>query len=586
MTAIANRRPALPGNRLRRALAGLALVGLPAKSQVGSLRATLDKPAFFDVNCTFSASTAPEVFAVRDLQLPPADITGVVFKEDLGSAQARDRAMAPSQKKGHVAFPPGHRRRRLLRDAFELLLPILLPPPPNQAESVFGDIAVPHPLYKFQQAGIEFLRDTKPGALLADDMGLGKTVQAIVALRLLFRRGHARRALVVAPNSVITSWQRHFQEWAPELLTYRVQGSPYERRAWWDAYAEHRFHVGIIPYQSFKNDAQNGLPPDVDVLIADEAQNVKNPRTQQSRALAEQKAGRRWALTGTPLENSLPEFAALLRFTDRKALPDSSEAREIESAARRLMLRRRKEDVLDDLPEITSHIEHIELTEQQQREYDRAEREGVTELHGKPRNLANVLALITSLKQICNSFNGYSAKTEWLRDYVQEAVAEGDKVLVFSQYLPPLNDLERELAGFQPLKYVGALSQRQRNRVVDDFQGGDSRHQLMLLQVKAGGLGLTLTAANRVIHFDSWWNPAVQAQATARAHRIGQEKTVFETTLVSVDTIEERIQLLLEDKRELFERAVNDLSVDGVSRLLSQDELYSLFDDVGAPPDA
>ncbi len=581
MTATADRRPTLPGNRLRR-----ALVGLPAKSQVGSLRAALDKPALFDVNCTFSASTAPENFVVRDLRLPPPDITGVVFKEDLVSAQAQDHAMAPSQKKGHVPFPPGHRRRRLLRDAFELLLPILLPPPPNQAESVFGDIAVPHPLYKFQQEGIEFLRDTKPGALLADDMGLGKTVQAIVALRLLFRRGHARRALVVAPNSVITSWQRHFQEWAEELWTYRVQGSPDERRAWWSAFAEHRFHVGIIPYRSFTNDAQNGLPPDVDVLIADEAQNVKNPRTQQSRALAEQKAGRRWALTGTPLENSLPEFAALLRFTDRKALSDSSEAREIESAARRLMLRRRKEDVLDDLPEITSHIEHIELTEQQQREYDRAEREGVTELHGKPRNLANVLALITSLKQICNSFNGYSAKTEWLRDYVQEAVAEGDKVLVFSQYLRPLDELERDLARFQPLKYVGALSQRQRNRVDDDFQDGDSRHQIMLRQLKAGGLGSTLTAANRVVHFDSWWNPAVQAQATARAHRIGQEKTVFETTLVSVDTIEERIQLLLEDKRELFERAVNDLSVDGVSRLLSQDELYSLFDDVGAPPDA
>lgn len=250
------------------------------------------------------------------------------------------------------------------------------------------------------------------------------------------------------------------------------------------------------------------------------------------------------------------------------------------TAAQRLMLRRRKEAVLEDLPRLTSNVVYVELTSQQQREYDRAEQEGITELYGKPRNIANVLALITSLKQICNSFNGYSAKRDWLYDYAREAVEEGDKLLVFSQYLRALDEIERDFAGYRPMKFTGALSGRVRDETVDAFQDRNSRHEMMLLQVKAGGLGLTLTAANRVVHFDSWWNPAVQSQATARAHRIGQQKTVFESTLVSTGTIEERIQDLLDSKRELFERAVDDLSVDGMSRLLTRDELYGLFENV------
>ena len=592
MTAIAKLGHALlPGNRASRAVARL-----PKPAQVGSLRIDLDRPRIATIDAPFDGRASSQVSPIEDLTptseihqikippLPSVNIVGTTF-EQATEHQQRTSLDIPHRPPEDPHQPSGgarrwQPRRRSLGNVLTLLLPVLLPPPLNRSGSVFEDIALPHPLYKFQQAGIEFLRDTKPGALLADDMGLGKTVQAIVALRLLIRHSGTRHALVVAPNSVITSWQRHFEEWAPELLAYRIQGEPQIRRTLWRAFAEHRFHVGIIPYDSLRIDQEQGLPPDIDVLIVDEAQNIKNPQTRRSQALAALNAIRRWALTGTPLENELGEMAAILRFVDREALSSQWDERALRAAAQRLMLRRRKEAVLEDLPRLTSNVVYVELTQPQQREYDRAEQEGVTELYGKPRNIANVLALITSLKQICNSFNGNSAKRDWLYDYANEAVEEGDKVLVFSQYLRTLDELEQDFTGLQPLKFTGALSGRRRDATIDAFQDDESRHQMMLLQVKAGGLGVTLTAANRVIHFDSWWNPAVQSQATARAHRIGQRKTVFESTLVSAGTIEERIQDLLDAKRELFERAVDDLSVDGMSRLLTRDELYGLFKNV------
>lgn len=592
MTAIARLGGTLlPGNRASRAVARL-----PKPAQVGSLRVDLDRPRIAAVNDPFDGKTSPQVSSIEALTstseirqikitpFPSVNVVGTIFEQAIEHTQRKPLDM-PHRPPGSSPQPGGgarrwQPRRRSLGDVLALLLPVLLPPPLNRSGSVFEDIALPHPLYKFQQAGIEFLRDTKPGALLADDMGLGKTVQAIVALRLLIRHSGARQALVVAPNSVITSWQRHFEEWAPELWAYRIQGEPQVRRTLWRAFAERRFHVGIIPYDSFRIDQEQGLLPDIDVLIVDEAQNIKNPQTRRSQALTALHAIRRWALTGTPLENELGELAAILRFVDRKALPQQWDERTLRAAAQRLMLRRRKEAVLDDLPRLTSNVVYVELTPPQQREYDRAEQEGVTELYGKPRNIANVLALITSLKQICNSFNGNSAKRDWLYDYTHEAVEEGDKLLVFSQYLRTLDEIERDFAGYRPMKFTGALSGRARTETIDAFQDSSSQHEMMLLQVKAGGLGITLTAANRVVHFDSWWNPAVQSQATARAHRIGQRKTVFESTLVSTGTIEERIQDLLEAKRELFEQAVDDLSVDGMSRLLTRDELYGLFENV------
>ena len=517
--------------------------------------------------------SAVEYGPVGGWQLDRAHVIGVKFDSRPNVDRVSNRVNGPSRSRR--SLDPDAALRRLLRS----LLPMLLPPPVFESgvDTHFA-MRFPHPLYAFQRDGVEFLLRSKEGALLADDMGLGKTVQAIVALRQMFRNGQAQRVLVVAPAAVVTSWLRHFQRWAPELHVASMQTQKHRRHLLWQAFAEREFHVAVAPYDSYRNDVQDGQQvPEVDVLIADEVQKLKNPSTKRSRALQQQSAKVRWGLTGTPLENSLDEFATVLRFCGPKHLPGKASGSSLRLAAEQLMLRRKKEAVLSQLPDVLTNIEYVRLSDAQRRAYDEAAGQARDQLSREERSVARVRGHLQDLKQICNGVNGSSAKLDWLIEYMKVSDQEGDKLLVFSYYLRAIAEIEDALSHFHPLRYTGSTSSRERDQVVDTFQR-DGHNRLMVLQVIAGSTGITLHAANRVVHFDSWWNPAVQSQATARAHRIGQTKTVFETTLVAVDTVEERIQALLEYKRQLFSEAVDDLSVVGLERMLSVDEMYSLFD--------
>ena len=268
----------------------------------------------------------------------------------------------------------------------------------------------------------------------------------------------------------------------------------------------------------------------------------------------------------------MDELHTILSFLDR----DLTRRLPVKAATERIMLRRRKTEVLHDLPKLVSHVESIGLGPKQRRVYERAEREGKAELMQGDVSITNVLGLITRLKQICNGVPGENAKLDWLLDYLAVAVALRDKTLVFSQYVETLDQITPTLDRFAPLKYTGSMSGGQRDQAVEAFQT-DPHRQAMLMSLRAGGTGLTLTAANRVVHFDSWWDPAVMNQATARTHRIGQTKGVIETTLVTADTVEERIQRILEKKRGLFGEFVDDLSVQGVARMLTEAEVFGLF---------
>lgn len=568
---IASWRAALPG-RLRRLARPVLPFALPTVSVSRNLLAPVTRPL----------------------------VDGVVFPRVRETEQSDQRDQAGVREVPGMS-PPS-------RLPFLALLPILSPPAPITD----FQLSLPHGLYEFQAKGIEWLRD-RDAALLADDMGLGKTVQAIIALRLKFRDDEARCTLVVCPKSVQTNWARHFREWAPELEVIVVAGTAPERATKWGLLRENRAHVGIITYGSLEKDIDLAKGAALDVLVLDEVQNVKNIRTKKARAVRSLEARTRWGLSGTPLENRVEDLLTILQTLDRGILPAGWRRRlhprkreilqsldemledvqtpagqvtvnrarrripEVFDALPGIMLRRRKDDVLKDLPPIRRTFEYLELTDRQRQAYEQAEEEGVAQLRdGTSVSITGILALITRLKQICNEVDGHNAKLDWLKDYLDIVVDEGDKALVFSQYVETLKAIEPELGRFSPRRYTGSMTGRARDEEVEAFKN-DASHHVMLMSLKAGATGLTLTAASHVIHFDSWWNPAVMEQATARAIRIGQEKPVFVRTLVTENTIEERIQQILDRKRELFDDAVDALSVEGLQRQLTEDELYGLF---------
>ena len=444
-----------------------------------------------------------------------------------------------------------------------------------------GPLILPKSIYEFQRDGIDFLLASRPGALLADDMGLGKTVQAIVALRRVLHDDRGGGALIVVPKSVLTSWEHHFREWAPELRVASLSAAPEERVRRWHLLRTGHLDAALVSYDTLRRDERLATGGRFKVLIADEVQMIKNPNTKRAEAMRLIPAERRWALSGTPLENNMAEFAAILGFVDPKMRDiepnahwaGSMSVQQVKQRAKHVMLRRRKHEVLKELPELISDVVPITLGSKQRRAYNQAEKFGVSQLRGKPRNITSILGLVHALKQICNGIDGESAKLDWLRHYINVAASEGDKTLVFSQYA---DKLPTEMKALLKLRYQGNMSARERERAIAAFKTPNGHHA-MLMSLKAGGLGLNLQIANRVVHYDSWWNPAVQMQATARTHRLGQTKTVFESTLVTTDTIEERIQKLLDSKRGLFYRVVDDLSVTGATRLITRDEWYELF---------
>ena len=466
-------------------------------------------------------------------------------------------------------------------DIFELLLPVLMPPVATEFQD---ELLFPRELYPFQRGGVKFLFEND-SALLADDMGLGKTVQAITAFRALIRRSLALQALVICPKSVLTHWMNELERWAPELMAIRVHGSQAGRRVAWRAYMG-KCHVLVTTYETVRQDRDSIRGRVFDLVVADEVQRIKNPDTAIARAARGLSAQRQWALTGTPLENKLEDMVAIFGFV-RPGLFQASEApslsvRAVRERVRPYLLRRRKEDLRDELklPQKVVDTKWLELTESQRRAYDRAEREGTTRLRAnEDATVTHVLALIQALKQICNfdPETGESTKSEFLlEEYLPEACSDDQKALVFSQYVKTLDEVANRLGEYNPLIYKGQLTTAQRTKVEEAFKSKDE-HKVLLLSLRAGGVGLNLTRANYVLHFDRWWNPAVERQAEDRVHRFGQERMVHATRLICRDTIEERIEQLLERKKILFEEVVDELADVTLERVLSEEELFRLF---------
>lgn len=437
-------------------------------------------------------------------------------------------------------------------------------------------------LMSYQQEGVEaFLQNER--LLLADDMGLGKTIQAIAALRILRARGELATCLVVAPASVLRQWRAELDKWAPEMSAIIVRGSRDDRAWQWRMQRD----VKMVSYETLRSEHEHRSPifrRKWDVVIADEAQRAKK-RNPTSTALKGLLRTRSWALTGTPIENDEDELASIMEFIDHDgvgASPRYFPGAALQARHRTLQLRRKKGDVLDDLPPKQVAMVPMELTPRQRSSYDRAERDGIVYLKslGAEVGVQHVLELITRLKQICNADarTGQSCKLADIKERMAQLSAQGHKALVFSQYTSETYGVGAAvdyLREFNPLTLTGDIPLEDRSAVINRFRNSD-RHRVLILSLRVGGLGLNLQEASYVFHLDRWWNPALERQAEDRTHRMGQKVKVNVIKYSCMDTIEERIDAILRRKQALFDQLVDDVSLN-LSARLSKDELFGLF---------
>ncbi|MGD8931950.1 MAG: DEAD/DEAH box helicase, partial [Chromatiales bacterium] len=450
---------------------------------------------------------------------------------------------------------------------------------------------------------LQFLRAQALGGVLADDMGLGKTIQTLAHILLEKEQGRLERpALVVAPTSLMVNWRREAQQFAPALRVLLLHGP--KRRAHFAAIPRH--DLVLTSYPLLARDGKLLQAQSFHLLVLDEAQHIKNPKSQASKLVRELKVRHRLCLTGTPLENHLGELWSLVDFllpgllgSDkqfRQALRNPIEKQGDEAAAERLalrlrpfMLRRTKQEVVRELPPKTEILRSVELEADQRDLYEtirlamHAKVREVVEAQGWARSQIMVLDALLKLRQVCCDPRlvklddarkvKHSAKLALLMELLPEMIEEGRRILLFSQFTGMLKLIEEAVqkAGIDYVKLTGQT--RNRARPVDRFQDGEV--PLFLISLKAGGTGLNLTAADTVIHYDPWWNPAVERQATDRAHRIGQQNPVFVYKLITEGTVEEKIQQLQVHKQALADRLFEQGGRSGTG--WSESELEQLF---------
>jgi SNF2 family DNA or RNA helicase len=485
----------------------------------------------------------------------------------------------PNAPPSRIARPATRTRIKPPADVIKLAdrLYYLLQP---TLEALVGDgsLSFPTQPFGYQLEGAAFLYP-RYAAVLADEMGLGKTMQAITAIRLLMRTGELTSALLICPKPLVTNWQREFAAWAPELRTAAIEGERAKRRWQWQL---SDVPVKIANYELLQRDRQTiaELGLRFDLVVLDEAQRIKNRASATSQCVRQIARRRSWALTGTPVENSPQDLVGIFEFLAPGHLSDAMKPRRMGRAAADYVLRRTKDRVLSQLPPKMFREAEVDLTPAQRASYELAEKEGVVRLAemGPEATIQHVFELVLRLKQICNfdPVAGDSSKLERLAADLDEVALSGRKAIVFSQWVTTLERLAARLDPvLRPLLYHGRVAARQRERVLDEFRDDPKRH-LLLLSYGAGGVGLNLQFAEYVFLFDRWWNPAVEDQAINRAHRIGVAGPVTVTRFLAVETIEERIDQILREKRELVDTIFSD--VEPARNLgLTQQEIFGLF---------
>lgn len=452
----------------------------------------------------------------------------------------------------------------------------LLQPP---LESLLSSEVLDFPFQPFphQMEGVAFLFP-RQAAILADEMGLGKTMQAITAIRMLLHAGHIRNVLLICPKPLVTNWQREFAAWAPEIPLGIVEGDTNKRAFLWQQQAT---PIKIANYELLMRDQSEvlGEGRQYDLVVLDEAQRVKNTNSTTAQTIRQISRQRSWALTGTPIENSVNDLHGLFEFLMPGYLPQGLP---IEAMAREVgdyILRRTKDLVMKDMPPRLYRDALLELTPQQLSTYEEAEETGILRLSdmGDQLTIQHVFQLVLRLKQICNfdPVTGASMKLQRLEADMEEVASSGQKAIVFSQWVKTVDQMRPTLERFGPLEYHGRIPSKQRDPILKQFKEDPTKH-VLLMSYGAGSVGLNLQFCRYVFLFDRWWNPAIEDQAINRAHRIGAAGSVTITRMTSEGTIEERIHSILEEKRQLFETLFS--ATNGPKNLsLTRDEIFGLF---------
>ena len=458
-------------------------------------------------------------------------------------------------------------------------------------------------LRPYQKEGYNWLKTMDYlgfGGILGDEMGLGKTLQAITFIL----SNIPSKTLIIAPTSLIYNWSNEIEKFAPSINFVVLNGSKDEREKLLKEDIS-KYDVFITTYNLLKIDIDLYKNLAFDYLFIDEAQYIKNSSSQNAICVKEIKANTKFALTGTPVENSLMELWSIFdfimpgylfdekRFSVRyhKKLHESNEVlEELNKLIKPFILRRYKKDVIKELPKKIEKKLIVSMDKEQEKvykaysDYAKALIEKKIENEELKSSKIEILSYITKLRQICldpsvlmNDYIGRSGKIDALIEILHQGIEEGHKVLVFSQFTSVLKNISNRL-NLENISFTyldGSISSEKRIKLIDEFNNGNA--SVFLISLKAGGTGLNLTSADIVIHFDPWWNPAVEDQATDRAHRFGQKNIVEVIKLISKNTIEEKIVELQDEKRKLIEKIIDNSENFVNINSLNEDDILNLF---------
>ncbi|TAF98181.1 MAG: DEAD/DEAH box helicase [Cytophagia bacterium] len=471
----------------------------------------------------------------------------------------------------------------------------------KSAQKLMGDllkneaVALPENLYAnlrpYQQRGYEWLYKNARlgmGSLIADDMGLGKTLQVIATLLKMKQEGAFKKTkgLVVVPTTLLTNWTKEIAKFAPELKPHLYHGPSRSLAQLNEA------DILLTTYGVVRSEEESLAKQKWTVMVIDEAQNIKNPNTAQTKAVKKMKAGIKIAMSGTPVENRMSEYWSIFDFANKgylgslkKFVSDYAIPIEIDRDQRKLdkfkrvtepfILRRVKTDkkIIQDLPDKIEIDQACTLAQDQAALYQSVVEQALRGIDGQKDGFKRsglIFKMMTALKQICNHPTHYlkkgganpeaSGKAMLLLDLLRQLLENGEKALIFTQYEEMGTLIQTMLQEQMQLEVPflhGGVSRKKRDEMVEDFQNNRAT-RILILSLKAGGTGLNLVAANNVIHYDLWWNPAVEAQATDRAFRIGQTKNVMVHRFITQGSFEEKINKLIQNKRELANLTVTD----------------------------